>query len=299
MRKLPPLNALRYFSVAAQTLSFKEAADQLFVTQAAISQHIKTLEAFLGCQLFIRGHRSVSLTQAGQRLAPYVASGFTSFLNGVDSVAADDQPNSLTITATESLSIRWLVPRLSKFQTLQPDMNVKIQPTNTLLDFEANDIDVAIRFGTGDYPNLESQKLLEDTLYLVCHPGLKEKALTPEHLVNLPTLKEQSSDIMLAWNKFYEMHNLPLGQGLTSLQEDDSSATIIEAALAGQGFAMIRNSLIYEQLEKGQLVRLFDFNFPCQYAYYLVAPPSHFSRIKVQHFSRWVVEQFDQITKQH
>lgn len=299
MRKLPPLNALRYFSVAAQTLSFKEAADQLFVTQAAISQHIKTLEAFLGCQLFIRGHRSVSLTPAGQRLAPFVASGFTSFLNGVDSVAADEQPNSLTITATESLSIRWLVPRLSKFQALHPNMNIKIQPTNTLLDFEANDIDVAIRFGKGNYTNLESQKLLEDTLYLVCHPSLKENALSPKHLLNLPTLREKSSDIMVAWNKFYELHGLPIGQGLTSLQVDDSSVTIIEAALAGQGFAMIRNSLIYEQLERGQLVRLFGFSFPCQYAYYLVAPPSHSSRIKVQQFSRWVVEQFAQITDQH
>ncbi|WP_166425239.1 LysR substrate-binding domain-containing protein [Paraglaciecola sp. 20A4] len=297
MNKLPPLNALRYFLTAAKTMSFKEAADQMYVTQAAISQHIKTLEAFLGCQLFERGHRRISLTRAGQALLPDITTGFDYLNKGVRNVALDSRPNILNLTVIESLSSRWLVPRLYRFQQRYPHINVRIQPTNRLLNFAQDELDLAIRFGQGEYKQLESRQLASDTMHLVCHPRLASKILTPGSLSTYPILKENSSDVMPAWDQFYAQHTILPNNEQSALQVDDSSITIIEAALAGQGVAMIRHSLIYEQLERGQLVKLFDFSFDCHYAYYLVAPPAHFTREKVQQFSSWLEEMFDEIPK--
>lgn len=297
MKPLPPLNALRYFLVAANCLSFKAAAQQMFVTQAAISQHIKTLEDFLDCQLFVRGHRSISLTQAGQDLLPDIATGFEYLIKGVANVRGDSRPNVLNITVIESLSTRWLVPRLYLFQQLYPHISVRIQPSNKLLGFAQNDLDLAVRFGKGEYQQLECRKLADDTLYLVCHPRLATDALTPESLSALPALKENSGDILPAWEQFYAQHNLQPTIGPNALQVEDSTLTIVEAALAGQGVAMLRHSLIYEQLARRQLVRLFDFSYPCEYAYYLVAPQQHYTRQKVQLFSNWLIEMFEQIPK--
>ena len=295
MNKLPPLNALRYFLAAAETLSFKAAAEQMFVTQAAISQHIKTLEAFFGCQLFIRGHRHVSLTKAGERLLPDIATGFGFLDKGVGNLVMDPRPNILNLTVIESLSSRWLVPRLYLFQQEYPHINVRIQPTNRLLDFDQNELDLAIRFGIGDYPQLKSRKLAQDTIHLVCHPGLAKQIDTAQSVSRHPTLTEKSSDIMPAWKSFYQLHRINPDVGRNALHVDDSSVTIIEAALAGQGIAMVRNSLIFEQLEKGQLVKLFNFSFKCHYAYYLVAPEAHFKREKIQCFSNWLERMFSEI----
>lgn len=295
MNKLPPLNALRYFLAAAQALSFKDAAAQMFVTQAAISQHIKTLEVFMGCQLFERGHRNVTLTRAGQRLLPDIATGFDYLTKGVGNVALDSRPNILNLTVIESLSSRWLVPRLCRFQQLYPHINVRIQPTNQLLNFDQSELDLAIRFGTGEYKQLESRRLVGDTMHMVCHPLLASKILTPQAVCSHPTLKENSSDVIPAWEHFYAQHSITPNNALSALQVDDSSITIIEAALAGQGVAMLRHSLIYEQLERGQLVKLFNFSFACQYAYYLVAPEANFARAKVKQFSSWLEAMFAEI----
>ena len=297
MNQLPPLNALRYFLAAAKSLSFKSAAQQMFVTQSAISQHIKTLEDFLECQLFVRGYRSVSLTQAGQDLLPDIATGFEYLTKGVANVRGDTRPKVLNITVNESLSTRWLVPRLYLFQQRYPDISVRIEPSNKLLAFAQNDLDLAVRFGKGDHPQLESRKLADDTLYLVCHPRLAKHTLTPESLSALPALKENSRDILPAWEQFYAQHKLLPSIGHNALQVEDSTITIVEAALAGQSVAMLRHSLIYEQLARGQLVRLFDFSYPCEYAYYLVAPHQHFAREKVQLFSKWLVAMFEKIPK--
>jgi LysR family glycine cleavage system transcriptional activator len=114
--------------VAAQTLSFKKAAEQLFVTQAAISQHIKTLEAHLGLKLFIRGTRRVSLPEDGKRLEPFIQAGFEHFYKGVAHLTEDANPDVLNVTVVESLSARWLVPRLQSFQEQHPDIRVRLEP---------------------------------------------------------------------------------------------------------------------------------------------------------------------------
>ena len=295
MSKLPPLNSLRYFLVAAQTLSFKQAAEQLFVTQAAISQHIKTLETHLGVQLFIRGTRRVSLTEDGMRLFPYIQAGFDNFNKGVALLSEETNPDVLNVTVVESLSTRWLVPRLQFFQEQYPDIRVRLEPCNRVREFPGSDIDLAIRFGEGIYPGLESRFLLKDKYVLVCHPSLIQHNLSPQNLNQLPLLEEVGPVTGEAWQVFLSRHNLKENSFKKILEVDDSTVTIIDAALAGQGFAMLRYNLIYQQIQRRQLVSLFDFSYPSAYSYYLVAPSHHFGKSKVQLFEKWLIEALAEI----
>jgi LysR family transcriptional regulator, glycine cleavage system transcriptional activator len=295
LNKLPPLNSLRYFLVAAQTLSFKQAAEELFVTQAAISQHIKTLESHLGVQLFIRGTRRVSLTEDGKRLMPHIQAGFDSFNKGVALLSEDANPDVLNVTVVESLSTRWLVPRLQFFQEQHPEIRVRLEPCNRVKDFSGTDIDLALRFGEGEYIGLESRFLLKDKYVLVCHPSLIKSSLTPQDLYQLPLLEESGPVTGEAWQSFLTRYNLKENSFKKVLEVDDSTVTIIDAALAGQGFAMLRYNLIYQQIQRGQLISLFDFSHPSAYSYYLVAPSHHFSKQKVQLFEKWLIESLAEI----
>lgn len=295
LNKLPPLNSLRYFLVAAQTLSFKQAAEELFVTQAAISQHIKTLESHLGVQLFIRGTRRVSLTEDGKRLMPHIQAGFDSFNKGVALLSEDANPDVLNVTVVESLSTRWLVPRLQFFQEQYPEIRVRLEPCNRVKDFSGTDIDLALRFGEGEYLGLESRFLLKDKYVLVCHPSLIKSSLTPQDLYQLPLLEESGPVTGEAWQSFLTRYNLKENSFKKVLEVDDSTVTIIDAALAGQGFAMLRYNLIYQQIQRGQLISLFDFSHPSAYSYYLVAPSHHFSKPKVQLFEKWLIESLAEI----
>ncbi|WP_340678869.1 LysR substrate-binding domain-containing protein [Paraglaciecola sp.] len=288
MQKLPPLNSLRYFMVAAQTMSFKRAAEQLFVTQAAISQHIKTLEQFLDRKLFVRGTRNVQLTHDGMLLLPDIEKGFKAFYQAMDKLSLDENPHSLNITATESFSSRWLVPNLNSFTSAHPELSVRLQPTNLLCQFKDNDLDVAIRFGKGLYPDLESHFIAHDKYCLVAHPSLVTKEWQPAQIPLLPMLEENSADMLQAWQVFFERYQLD-GKALKrALQTDDSTLTILEAALAGQGMAMLRYSLIYQQLAKNQLVKVLNFEHACDFNYYLVAPEHHFKRTKIIAFENWL-----------
>ena len=295
LNKLPPLNSLRYFLVAAQTLSFKQAAEQLFVSQAAISQHIKTLENHLGVMLFVRGTRQVTLTEEGKRLMPDIQAGFEHFNKGIALLSEDENPDVLNVTVVESLSTRWLVPRLQFFQEQYPEIRVRLEPSNRVKEFSGTDIDLAIRFGEGEYLGLESRFLLKDKYILVCHPSLIKGNITPDDLYQLPLLEESGPVTGEAWQAFLTNFNLNETGFKKILEVDDSTVTIIDAALAGQGFAMLRYNLIYQQIQRGQLIPLFDFSHPSAYSYYLVAPSHHFSKPKVQLFEKWLIESLAEI----
>lgn len=288
MTKLPPLNALRYFLVAARTLSFKKAAEELFVSQAAISQHIKTLESHLGVPLFVRQTRRVTLTQDGQRLLPYVQAGFDSFVTGVGLLNQDTTPKVLNLTVVESLSSRWLVPRLQSFQDAHPEIRVRLEPENKVRQFAGSDLDLAIRFGEGHYAGLESRFLIDDKYVLVCHPSLVNRYTKPQDLYSLALLEEVGPVTGAAWSAFIAKYGLNNDRFKKSLEVEDSTVTIVEAVLAGQGIAMLRYNLIYQQIQREQLVQLFDFSYPSAYSYFLVAPPHYFNRAKIQKFESWL-----------
>lgn len=291
MKKLPPLNGLRYFLVAAQNLSFKDAAEKCYVTQAAISQHIKTLEESLGCKLFHRSNRQLTLTEDGQRLLPYVAKGFEQFEIGVSQLKEDPNPNVLNMTILQTFAVFWLVPRLHSFREKYPEIQVRLQPNDDVMTFDNNDLDLALRYGQGTYKDLESRYLMADKFYLVCHPHLMQYNPQPETLLSCPILRENYYDSDNAWKYLFQLHDISEDSLENVIQIEDATSTMVEAALAGQGLAMVRHSLVNHFIERGQLVKLFEFEYPTDDAYYLVAPSHYFKRKKIMVFENWLREQ--------
>ena len=140
MNSLPPLKSLHFFQVAAQQQSFKLAAEKLFVTQAAVSQQIRGLEAFLGCKLFERHAKKTELTEQGKQLLPFVERGFVQFNEGVQSIMGDPAPKVLRLSTLHSFTSLWLIPRLHEFQNMHPEIMVQLAPSNQLIDFRQGDI---------------------------------------------------------------------------------------------------------------------------------------------------------------
>lgn len=288
INKLPALGALKYFKVAAEQLSFKLAADQLFVTQAAISQHIKSLENQVGCKLFIRRNREVSLTPQGQILLPYVQKAFREIHKGLSQLEEDNHPNVLKITVLPSIATFWLIPRLHLFRAEHPELQVKLIPNSSVVNFDNFNLDVAIRYGEGKYENLESKYLVSDQVYLVAHPNLVSPNMMPADLQDLPVITENYHDTNDAWQQFLADHRFSFKYLKNRFEIRDSTPAMVGAVLAGQGVAMVRRSLVLDYLKNGQLIHLFGFSHPCEWSYYMVAPEYHFSFPKVQAFETWL-----------
>ena len=153
-RRLPPLNAVRAFEAAARHLSFTRAAEELHVTQAAISHQVKALEVYLGLKLFRRLNRALVLTEDGQTYLPPVKRIFDQLYDATRRLTESEARGKLTVSALPSLAARWLVPRLGRFRAAHPDIDIRLAPATHLVDFAREDVDVAIRYGRGQYPGL-------------------------------------------------------------------------------------------------------------------------------------------------
>ncbi len=199
MKNLPPLKSLQVFLTAAKSHSFKAAAEQLFVTQAAVSQQIRILEDHLGCQLFERQSKQTRLNHQGKLLMPFIEQAFNQISQGVKAVTFEPNSNDLRISATHSVTSLLLIPMFTDFQQQNPDLNMQFAPNNKLESFEEQDIDIAIRHGLGVYPGLESRKLIEDTIVLVASPLIiKSDECDSATIFNLPLLEDTSADVQQA-----------------------------------------------------------------------------------------------------
>ncbi|XOV80516.1 MAG: LysR substrate-binding domain-containing protein [Aestuariibacter sp.] len=295
MRKLPALSGLKYFKAAAENLSFKLAAEQLFVTQAAVSQHIKSLESQLGCQLFIRKNREISLSAQGRLLLPYVQKAFSELQKGIAQLEQDNDPNVLKITVLPSIATFWLLPRLHHFRERHPHLQVRLMPDPFVVGFDNFNLDLAIRYGVGQYENLESRYLFSDKALLVSHPKLVTSKTNPEDLAFLPLIRENYPDTNQAWEAYFKHYQMSPSVLDNAIEIRDATPALVGAVLAGQGISMIRQSLVEDYLQNGQLVKLFDFAHQCRDSYYLVAPQHHFNFEKVRVFEQWVREEANAI----
>jgi len=293
-----PLNALRVFRVAAETGSFKAAASQLFVTQAAISQQIKTLEKHLEQPLFLRLNREVVLTDAGKQLLPYLQQGFDRMEQGLNSLKQDPAPHQLTISTLPSFSARWLVPKLGQFQEIAPDIRVNVSPSINLTAFGDSQTDIAIRFGAGGYDGYYEQLLCHDYLIPLCSPNLLQADQDRlEQLRQLPRLEDNALDMPGFNNRFCEYLGLTPGDKASNLRlQMEDASMLIEAILSGQGYSLLRFSLVYELLERGMLVCPIPCYLELPSSYYLVAPPTHMKRPKVITFQRWISKELSNMS---
>ncbi|ESP94554.1 MULTISPECIES: LysR substrate-binding domain-containing protein [Pseudoalteromonas] len=295
--KSPPFKGLWYFKTAAELGSFKQAAEALFVTQAAVSQQIRILEQQLGCTLFERQTRKVLLTQQGQDLLPYLHKAFGQVEMGLSMLKSDPNPNTISLSVLPSFATCWLLPRLTSFNKALPSYQLRIDPTEQLADFNHEDIDIGIRFGLGDYQGLKSELIAKDELVIAYRPGLIDphKPLRAQ-LSKLNFIYDEGRDNELAWQALSSQLDLE-GHTLSNLKIDNA-ALVQQATVAGQGFSLLRKRMVEQSLEMGQLEIYPDFAWLCEYSYHLVAPESHFEWPKFKAFRDWIVAELNGVAAQ-
>jgi len=279
--------------VAARHLSFVRAADDLHVTPAAVGQQIRQLEAHLSVSLFHRNGRQLELTEEGAALLPGLIDAFESMVKSVSKIKAPEEKPALGVSVAPSFAAKWLVPRLKRFNALQPALEVRIGVSMALVDFTTEDVDCAIRFGTGVYPELFVEKLFDESVFPVCSPALLEG----EHPVDRPEMLEHHvllhDDSNMNDPGYPDWRMWFRAAGLTKLNPDqgtrfDQSALVIEAAIAGQGVALAHASLVDSDLQSGRLIRPFGNAQRTAFAYYFVCPPHKLELNKVQTFRMWL-----------
>ena len=287
-RRLPPLNALRAFEAAARHLSFTRAAEELFVTQAAISHQVKALEVWLGQPLFRRKNRNLYLTEAGQSYFGPLGMAFDEIDKATARLNALDSSGTLTVSVLPSIAAKWLVPRMRGFREKYPEIDVRLSPSTQLTDFSREAVDVVLRYGRGEWLGMRSDQFLTEDIFPVCSPELlngKNPLNTPEDL-KLHTLLHD--DMRETWRIWL------LAAGVEGVDPDrgpgyNLSALVIDAAVAGQGIALARSALISDDLASGRLVKPFELGLPAEYAYYMVYPARALDHPKVRAFRDWVL----------
>jgi LysR family glycine cleavage system transcriptional activator len=295
-RRLPPLNALKAFEAAARHLSFTRAAEELFVTQAAVSHQIKGLEEYLGLKLFRRKNRSLLLTEEGQGYFLDIKDIFISLVEATDRLLARGEKGSISVSLPPSFAIQWLVPRLSQFSALYPDIDVRIKAVNAGEGSLTDDIDVAVYNGLGNWAGLRADKLHTEYFIPVCSPQLLngDKPLnSPEDLAHHTLLHDTSRSDWKAWFKQLGV-NVNVNHGPIF----SHSSMVLQAAVYGQGVALGHSVLAKPEIEAGRLVCPFEQVLFSKNAYYLVCHPSQADQGKIVAFREWMLDLVEQEQKE-
>ncbi|WP_427983489.1 LysR substrate-binding domain-containing protein [Agarivorans sp.] len=288
--RMPPLQGLYYFYMAAELGSFKAAAARLYVSAAAMSQQIRQLEERMELRLFERQHRKVVLTAEGQILYHYTQQGFRQLQDGVRQLSQDPEPNSLSLSVLPSFAQHWLVPRLGEFSQQHPELSVMLMPKDSLVDFRQERVDLCVRYGKGQYPDLQSIKLMDDHLYPVCHPLYLQQhpSLSLNDLSSHTLIEDTRPD--MDWQYWLELAGFDHRKAKASLKYQGTHM-VIEGALAVQGIALVRHSLAWRYIQQGLLIKLSKVEVKPPYSYYLVAPEPYFNREKIKQFNAWISQQ--------
>jgi LysR family transcriptional regulator, glycine cleavage system transcriptional activator len=293
-RRLPSLPALRAFEAAARHLSFTKAAGELSVTPAAVSHQVRTLEEELGVRLFWRTSRAVRLTRAGESLRTGVGEGLGVIADAVDQIRGDDGRRTLTVTSSPSFAAKWLVPRLERYRQLCPDVDVRIDVSERLVDFAREDADIGIRFGSGSYPGLRADRLSDEAVFPVCSP----KLLQGEHPLRHPRDLEHHTLIHDEWRaqdgtwpdwRTWLVAAGVEGIDLTRGLRISLYSLGVQAAVEGQGVVLGNTSLVADDLRSGRLVRPFELAIKVPFAYHVVSPRSTAELPLVRTFREWLL----------
>jgi LysR family glycine cleavage system transcriptional activator len=292
-RRLPPLNALRAFEAAARHLSFTKAAEELFVTQAAVSHQIKALEEMLGVRLFRRYNRRLELTRAGRSYLPPLSDALDMMAVATSRLRPAEESGQLKISTLQSFATKWLIPRLARFREAHPDIDPMISTSHRLVDIEAEEFDLAIRDGLGVYPRLHVVPLMDDRAFPVCsprllrdHPALREPADLNRHVLlhDLLVSREEEGPNWRNWLKHAGVTGIDAEKGPAY----NDTAMALQAAVAGQGVALARQSLVIDDLKTGLLICPFGPEMPTRFSWYFVCAPLSTEQPKVQAFLRWL-----------
>ncbi len=280
-----PLNALRMFDAAARHLNLTRAADELCVTQAAVSQHIRNLEERLGKPLFRRLPRGLALTDEGHALWPAVAESFARIEHSLQQVAEPRPREVLTVGVVGTFAIGWLIPRLGQFQQQHPYIDLRLLTHNNRVDLAGEGLDAAVRFGDGAWQGTRAELLLRAPLTPMCTPALAQRLRQPAYLEGQTLLRSYRLQEWESWFATLDQ-SAPLARGAMF----DSSLTLAEAAAQGAGVALLPARMFQHLLQQGRLVRPFEQEVDTG-AYWLTHLRSRAPSAALKTFRQWLLAQ--------
>jgi LysR family glycine cleavage system transcriptional activator len=291
--RLPPLNSLRAFEVVSRHESFRAAAEELHVTAAAVSQQVKTLEDHLGRKLLRRRSGGYSLTPDALAGLKHLRDGFDQLSSAVATMSSGCQ-RALTVSAVPSLAAEWLVPRLYRLRDQYPELDVLLHASEELVDLEHSRVDLGIRYGSGSYPGLISERLFVDEIFPVYSPRLlkgRAPLRKPGDLRGQPLIHTDwvpDSGHWPGWTDWVRAAGIT-GVNVTKGLRFSDGALALQAAVSGQGIALGSKALALEHLAAGRLVRPFKLSLVTDFAYYVVCAKARADEPDLVAFRRWLL----------
>jgi len=290
-RKLPPLNSMKCFEAAGRLLSFTDAAKELNVTQAAISHQIKKIEEYLGVPLFIRSPRKITLTEQGKILLPNIVEVFDKLSIAVESVNQEQQfSNMVNVRLAPSFAAKWLSPRLKYFWSKYPEIDLSLYHAHPPVDFEREDVDLAVTYGRGKWTNVISEPLLSLDFFPVCSPAFMKNDKPLKKIDNLryySFLHDANYECWAEWLALAGASDIVSNQGTII----DDTNVLIQAAIDGQGVALGSTPFVEDHLKSGRLVKPFDITLRNDFAYYVVSTEQKLLNPAVRAFKDWLLSQ--------
>lgn len=296
--KITFLNALQAFEVAYRRQSFSASAQELNVTPAAVGQLVKSLEEYLGQPLFIRqtgGKARLIPTEMAETAIDDIQAGFERLQFGLSKMKSRNERATLNITVSPAFAAKWLLPRLDDFQMICPDLDIMLNTSMKSLDFLAENIDIGIRYGKGNWVGVQAEKWCDEQLFPVASPQFiaTHKLRHPSDLLSLPLIHDismPSESGFLGWNDWFKQ-NLSLTSPLpVKGLRINNSAAVLQAAIDGQGIALARSVLAEDDLKAGRLIHLFpDFKCINGLSYYLVYRPEQAGHKNIRAFREWLI----------
>jgi len=287
LRRLPPLNALKAFEAAARSESFTRAAEELNVTQGAVSHQVKALEAILGVKLFNRERQRLAITEAGREYLAVVRDALDRIAVGTERLVQRQTSGVLTVSTSPDFAAKWLVHRLGRFAEAHPDIDLRVSATIQHVDFAREDVDLAVRHGDGNWAGLDAVRLCAEQLFPVCAPKLvagRNRIAKAADLLKFPLLRLED---WKTWSRWFD------AAGVTATAVPgpvlNRASMLIDAAVDGQGIALARTTLAAWDLINGRLVKPVDVSLRLANTYWIVCSKATSALPKIKVFREWLL----------
>lgn len=296
-QRLPPLNALKAFEAAARHENFTRAAEELFVTQGAVSHQVKALETELGVKLFSRERQRLLLTEAGREYLVAVRDALDRIALATERLLQRQNAGVLTVSTSPDFASKWLVHRLGSFAEAHPEIDLRVSAALHHVDFAREEVDMAVRHGDGNWPGLHTVRLSSEQLFAVCSPKLltgRRRLSKPSDILKYPLIHMDSRTDWARWLQAAGIDNANVIHGPVF----NRASMVIDAAINGQGICLARTTLAAWDVINGRLVRPFAETLRLSKTYWIICPKATAELPKIVTFRDWLLAEASQDMRQ-